>query len=363
MPAVAPQHRPSPHLPAPKEAPLLTIAVPTYNRARWLSRSLPEVLAQAGTQPAGQVEVLLSDNCSPDATWELLREAAAGHPFVRLNRNPQNLGPEGHFRLLPSLARGRYLWILGDDDVLLPGAVRRVTGLLSRGYEYVVLDFATYDHELAVCLSPSYFRISADLPLKNAAQAMRHVRFGASFISANVLRTDAAGNLTPDEHAFFSRWGMSFMVDVFAGIRPLRKGILCADPMLMCRRTESAELPGDFDYFEFFFEGLSLALEKLKGQYGYRSKDVRHVKRHLLCRVGWKRIAFERMHGNLNRTKAGEVLFRHYRTHLVFWLVCVPLIYLPGVGKAVRLAVSTLTRGHRRTRLLSGLPETPPEGT
>jgi glycosyltransferase involved in cell wall biosynthesis len=107
----------------------LSICVPTYNRAAMLRVMLEAVLPQVA-ESAPEVELCLSDNASPDETPEVVRAAQGIHPF-RHARNETNLGPiRNVHRVTNEMARGEYVWVLGDDDLVRPGAVRRVLAAL-----------------------------------------------------------------------------------------------------------------------------------------------------------------------------------------------------------------------------------------
>ncbi len=71
---------------SPSEAPLLTIAIPTYNRSRYLREFLEALLPQI--ESAGDVELLISDNASPDDTAQMLAEVlpAGGREIQRRYR-------------------------------------------------------------------------------------------------------------------------------------------------------------------------------------------------------------------------------------------------------------------------------------
>ncbi len=109
--------------------PLVSIAVPTYNRAPLLRVMLEALLPQVAA--AGDaVEVCLSDNASTDETPEVIRQAQALGP-LRYSRNRENLGPICNVhRVANEMARGQFVWVLGDDDLVRPGAVARVVEAL-----------------------------------------------------------------------------------------------------------------------------------------------------------------------------------------------------------------------------------------
>lgn len=351
-PVAAPERRPTLPLSGPEETPLLTIAIPTYNRACWLVRSLPIVLAQVEAVQDGSIEVLVADNCSTDETPDILNRLAAQHPWVRVTRNPENLGPEGNFFRVRDLARGRYLWILGDDDVLLPDAVARVTRMIGRGYDYLLFDCMCFDEGMDVCRSPSLLRLRADLPFDRVDRVFGATYLGLGFISINVARRDLFGNIGEAEYRHFAHWGLSFFLDACAAASRAKRGIVVAGPILTARGTSREEIAPNFNYFTAFLEGPHEACEILRERFGFRRRYIRRFKGAILRRMAWRRLAYERLTGELDVASARRILRAHYGSHLFFWLTCVPLLYLPGVGRAVRLAVR-LGGGERARRLLA----------
>ena len=105
----------------PDSQPLLTIAIPTYNRCRNLAFLLEQLAPQLRNEP--RVELLISDNCSPDDTLRTVDHFVKEGLSCRILRNQQNIGADLNFLQCFDLAEGRYLWICGDDDVILPGSL------------------------------------------------------------------------------------------------------------------------------------------------------------------------------------------------------------------------------------------------
>src|SRR4030095_6701459 len=99
--------------------PLLSICIPTYNRAERLRVMLQAVLPQVAAH-ADKVELWISDNASSDHTPQVVADAHVLGP-LQYSRNSSNLGIVGNLITLTSeLARGEFVWGLGDDDLLRP---------------------------------------------------------------------------------------------------------------------------------------------------------------------------------------------------------------------------------------------------
>lgn len=108
--------------------PLLTIAIPTYNRAALLAELLSTLEEQVSVHP--EVEIIVSDNASPDGTEETVRGFIARGMPIQYRRHPENVGSDANFAHLFDLARGKYFLLFGDDDILVPGAIAKIVGIL-----------------------------------------------------------------------------------------------------------------------------------------------------------------------------------------------------------------------------------------
>lgn len=93
--------------------PDFTIMIPTYNRSSFLKMAIASVLQQKGIS----FELLVSDNCSPDDT----REVVLGFKDKRIKyiRNKKNLGYKDNAIQCFAKATGNYIFMLSDDDFIL----------------------------------------------------------------------------------------------------------------------------------------------------------------------------------------------------------------------------------------------------
>jgi glycosyltransferase involved in cell wall biosynthesis len=93
--------------------PLVTIGIPTYNRADSYLRSAIE---SAVTQTYENIEIIVSDNCSTDDTGALVQ----GHSDSRIKyfKQEQGIQPNDNFNFCLSQARGDYFLLLHDDDIV-----------------------------------------------------------------------------------------------------------------------------------------------------------------------------------------------------------------------------------------------------
>src|SRR5437870_5191686 len=96
--------------------PLVTIAIPTYERLSYLVEAVGSALAQSYEK----IEVLVGDDGSNPAIREWCEEQTKSDSRFRYQKNNRNLGLAGNWNALADAARGEYINIIGDDDRLLP---------------------------------------------------------------------------------------------------------------------------------------------------------------------------------------------------------------------------------------------------
>lgn len=105
------------------EKPLVTMAVIAYNQERYVGDAIASALAQ----DYSRLEIILSDDCSTDATYEVMQQCAkaySGPHKIVLNRNTKNLHIGGHVNTVNRLATGELVIAAAGDDVSAPHRVR-----------------------------------------------------------------------------------------------------------------------------------------------------------------------------------------------------------------------------------------------
>jgi glycosyltransferase involved in cell wall biosynthesis len=116
-------------------SPSLSILIPTYGRARSLETLLRAISEDACVSSNG-VPILVSDNASPDHTAETVRFLQDEFPSLdlRFHLQEENLGSVGNIAwLVENGPDTDYVWLIGDDDLPLPGAIGYVLESLGRG--------------------------------------------------------------------------------------------------------------------------------------------------------------------------------------------------------------------------------------
>ncbi len=94
----------------------VTVAIMSFNNARYLNQTIDSILSQEGVR----LEVIVRDDCSTDDSLSRM-EAFAQDPRFRLEVNERNLGMIANFNRCLDSGSGRYVIVLGSDDLMAPG--------------------------------------------------------------------------------------------------------------------------------------------------------------------------------------------------------------------------------------------------
>lgn len=98
--------------------PLLSICIPTWNRCGLLEESLAVIVSEG----AGlALEVCVFDNASSDQTAAMMAKWVSAHDWIHFSSQAANVGIDRNMEDVVRMSRGRFVWQLGDDDLIVEG--------------------------------------------------------------------------------------------------------------------------------------------------------------------------------------------------------------------------------------------------
>jgi glycosyltransferase involved in cell wall biosynthesis len=113
----------------------VSIGVPVYNGARYLAEALDSIVSQTYRD----LEIVIGDNASTDATEEICRDYASRDPRIVYRRHPRNLGASANYNFVFDRSSGELFKWAAHDDVLGPRLVELCVDAFDReGPELVV---------------------------------------------------------------------------------------------------------------------------------------------------------------------------------------------------------------------------------
>jgi Glycosyltransferases involved in cell wall biogenesis len=109
---------------------LLTICIPTYNRSAYLISQL-NFLKNEVSSFKDIIDIKVADNNSDEIHRNKAIRYHSENPFFELFLNEENLGLIGNVYYLFSLTDSKYVWFVGDDDILISGVINRIVQILN----------------------------------------------------------------------------------------------------------------------------------------------------------------------------------------------------------------------------------------
>jgi glycosyltransferase involved in cell wall biosynthesis len=99
-----------------KEQPLISVLMTAYNREKFIEESIDSVLRSTYTN----FELIITDDCSSDTTFEIAKSYAEKDCRVKVYQNEVNLGDYPNRNKAASYAQGKYIKYLDSDDIIYP---------------------------------------------------------------------------------------------------------------------------------------------------------------------------------------------------------------------------------------------------
>jgi glycosyltransferase involved in cell wall biosynthesis len=128
-------------------APFFTVATISYQSGRWVGQTIESVLAST----FDDFEFLISDDCSPDDSWDVIQQRR--DPRIRAWRNRTNLGEYQNRNKVLQEAKGRFILFVDGDDLLYKDALTQYAEVLrafprAKGvWAAYAIDFAVLPYE------------------------------------------------------------------------------------------------------------------------------------------------------------------------------------------------------------------------
>jgi abequosyltransferase len=232
--------------------PRLSICIATLNRAAFIGETLQSILSQA----TDEVEIVIVDGASTDNTQEVIQGFQARFPRLRYTRLAQKGGVDQDYNRTVELARGEYVWLFTDDDILKPGAVSAVLAATSQGHDLIVVNAEVRDAQLDELLRPGWVKVSRDRVYAPGGsdwhQFMADAGFYLSFIGGVVIRREVWSRREREKYfgSLFIHVGVIFQ-------RPMEGTVLVlAEPRIIMRYGNAQWTSRAFEIWMFKFPGL-----------------------------------------------------------------------------------------------------------
>lgn len=164
---------------------LLSICIPTYNRSHYFKKCVESIISQDGFNTK-DIEILISDNASPDNTEEIVKSFQDKFPNIRYIKNDTNLGAERNILNLLNNFKGEYFFLLTDDDILLPNSLAKLKQIIIHNSECSVFlsSYEVFSEKQKITYIHHTFPISKKISKSNIQEVVKF--YNASSIVSRI---------------------------------------------------------------------------------------------------------------------------------------------------------------------------------
>jgi glycosyltransferase involved in cell wall biosynthesis len=299
--------------------PLLTIAIPTYSRASYLKETLDQLSLEILSHHLDGIEIIVSDNASPDHTQQVVADALRPEFEIRYLKNLSNIGPDANIAQCFNEAKGHYVLILGDDDLFYDGSLKWLMTVI-RQKEYGVVCMRSYGFDADFKLEyPGQF--GRDKVFDDVGQFLTTIGPLVTFISGCVINKNCLSKV--DANEFCGRNLVQVHLVMEAALN-LKKNLYSSRYHIACKRNNS----GGYDYVEVFVEHLGDILDAYQVRGLTRQSILAFDKRMLLGHLPF--YLFKQRLSNVGDQQMNKTRLKlRYASLWTFWIFLLPVVSMP----------------------------------
>ena len=219
----------------------LSFCIATRNRGGYIGETLASIAAQC----TSSVEVVVLDGASTDNTQDIVRALQAAMPALSYIRQDNNGGVDRDYDTAVRYAKGKYCWLMSDDDLLRPGAVDKVLRAIRRDYSLVVVNSEVRSIDLSKLIDANRLQFFEDRIYSpdNFESLFADVSGYLTYIGSVVIRRELW--LTRNRAAYF---GSNFIHVGVIFQQPLPGDtLIISEPLISIRFGNTQWRPKDFE--------------------------------------------------------------------------------------------------------------------
>jgi len=308
-----------------RKQPLLTIAVPTYNGANTIRSMMDILLPQVDFD---KIEILVSDNGSTDDTPAIIQEYIAQYPQICCHRHEKNIGADGNFLYCMQAARGRFAYLLSDDDILMPGKLSRILSFLESHPDTSLIFLSTVNfyvqfEGLEKCKAPVEIS-DEDIYTADKRIFMRYARHYWGFLSSFIISTEAFGKIDRPEQYFGTYWLQSYIHILCSAGDNAHVGVVGSPCVAAGVYVNQSNFDTAFVDGVQYRKMLDFAIENA----GYPKKQLDRMYIRRLCLLASHGLIKEKATGNKKINK--KLLFCCTWNYPLAWIKIYPAMLVPS---------------------------------
>ena len=225
-----------------KPMPLLSIAIPAYNRSQELEFALKRFISQVKGKYETEVEIIISDDCSPNDSLHKIKNIANNYDFIKYYRYSENVGLERNLIKCTEYCSGEYLWIFGDDDFIEPndGLDYIMQLLRQKQYDFYIMNRTRRSFDLSKLISDNWMELDTNRNYEFSGLREFFLKHGfisiIGFISVSIFKRVPFQAIDTEKYFGTMYPQLGAMAEAFHDSKTLLLGL-----PLVCHRTQTQE--------------------------------------------------------------------------------------------------------------------------
>lgn len=226
-------------------SPKLSICIATYNRCNFICETLDSVL----TQIDENIEIIIVDGGSKDKTREKVTPYLKKHDNIFYYQEETNSGVDCDYDKSIKYARGKYCWLLPDDDLVIPGSIARILQIINENYDLIVLNSELWNADFSINLNSKMHTLPCDriYNIDDGDKIFEELSTCLSYIGSTLIK----------KSVWLSRERASYYGSLFIHVgmifqRPSLKNVIAvSEPFIKIRYGNGMWTPRSFEIWYF----------------------------------------------------------------------------------------------------------------
>jgi abequosyltransferase len=300
----------------------LSIAIPTYNGSRYIREALDSIIYQLDDIDE-EIEIVISDNASTDKTSEIIKEYQKKYPFVKYFHNEKNLGADRNFDLAVRRSKGKYVWLLSDNDKIMPKGIGKVLEVIhsQKDLAVIAVNYDIFDEKLGKIITDRVIKEYKDMLFESADDFWNKLDILSALVSVNIV-CRSWWNQSKVESFYSTNW---VHVGAIISILPSHRSFFLSSPIVrISSGSPSWEIGGNGLRYSMMLEDMFHIMDNLE----YNKSTYNGILKSFCKRLPMTIISAKR-NGLILSSSLLREMYLKYANHPSFWLIDLPLILLP----------------------------------
>ena len=290
---------------------LLTIAIPTYNRAKYLQESLLHITNQLNIQNQ-EIDIIVSDNCSTDNTQEVVEKYIQLGYTISYIKNEINKGADFNIAQCYQLAKTQFVLALSDDDYLVENSINTILEVIKNNLKSGLIHIHIHSNVNEKKIFNKF---------TNVNEFVEKIHYWVTFISGNIVNKDYFSNVD------FMKYDGSYFnqINVFFTCLLNAPYNLYINKSMLIGWNDRTEL--SYNLFEVFGEKLNIVLIDIENSFciNWLCKKINKPILQLL----YSQYIIYRKRFKLPINKISSNFYNIYKSYPAFWIYFIPIYYMP----------------------------------